>query len=63
MFASGPVKAGQATSPAGSPGADLVTTYRVTTCELCAGDVYTVLPEGLIDVQPLRFVHASCVGF
>lgn len=63
MFASGPVKARQAVGVVSHDTADRALTLRVTVCDLCTGDLYTVLPEEPDDIRPLRFVHAACVGF
>lgn len=63
LFASGPVKVSAGPRSPAPLTATSPIVYRVTTCELCAGDLFTVYTEDLGDVQVLRYVHASCVDF
>lgn len=63
MFTAGPVKARQAGSSAYGPSSNATVVLRVTPCSLCAGDLYTVLPEDPEEIRVLRLVHAACVGF
>lgn len=63
MFGARPVKAGQPASTLARFAISGPVTYRVTVCELCEGDVLTVLPDEPDDIVALRFVHAHCVDF
>jgi hypothetical protein len=63
MFASGPVKSVTIQSSSTARTDDRAIVFQVSRCELCGGDVYTVLPEDPDDVRVLRLVHASCVDF
>lgn len=63
MFRTGPVKAGQAATSPAYAASQMVSVYRVTLCAVCAGEVFTVLPEDPEAIRPLNYVHAACVDF
>lgn len=63
MFQTGPIKARQAEAPAQTDTDDRPIVFRITACLVCAGDLYTVLPEDPETIRVLRLVHAECVDF